>query len=569
MKVYVICLCLVPDLHQNYSQNSKIVYLFHAFLLNTYLMLLNDLEQRNAMLAAIIESSDDAIISKDLDGRITSWNKAAERIFGYTEAEIIGQSIYLLVPEDRKDEEDMILSHLKKGQRVEHYETIRLTKGGHNIHIAITVSPVKNAQGVVVGASKIARDISQQKRDAETIRQYMHRLEQINDIGKTISAKLEVNAILQKVTDVTTQLCGAAFGAFFYNKTDVKGESYMLFTLSGAPREAFEKFGMPRNTSVFNPTFGGEGIVRSDDITKDPRYGKNSPHHGMPKGHLPVVSYLAVPVRSQSGIVIGGLFFGHPQPGIFKEEHEHLVDAVASQAAIALDNAKLYEEVQALNNKKDEFIGFVSHELKTPLTTISGYIQLAKQQPDLPADIAERISRQIVRLNSIISDLLDISRIQAGKLNLNFRKTSLIGLIKESIDAVSHQHRVETAVPQEDITVNVDSQKIIQVLTNIISNAVKYSQPGSPINITAIRLGDEIRISVTDKGMGISAQHLDKIFNQFYRVPKSSHTQGTGLGLYISKEIIEGHSGKIWAESEEGQGSTFHILFPIERMKGT
>lgn len=532
-------------------------------------MLLNDLEQRNSMLAAIIESSEDAIISKDLNGRITSWNKSAERIFGYTEAETIGQSIYLLIPEDRKNEEEMIISHLKKGERVEHYETIRRTKTGKEIHVAITVSPIKNTQGLIIGASKIARDITQQKADAETIRQYMHRLEQINDIGKAISTQLDINTILQKVTDVTTQLCGAAFGAFFYNKTDVKGESYMLYTLSGAPREAFEKFGMPRNTQVFKPTFEGEGIVRSDDITKDPRYGKNSPHHGMPKGHLPVVSYLAVPVKSQSGIVIGGLFFGHPTPGVFREEHEHLVGAIASQAAITLDNAKLYEEVQALNNKKDEFIGFVSHELKTPLTTISGYIQLAKQQPNLPPDIAEKISKQIVRLNGIISDLLDISRIQAGKLNLNFKKTSLQGIIRESIDAVSHQHKIELAMPTEDIAVTVDGQKIVQVITNMISNAVKYSPAGTLISITAIRLGDQIKISVEDKGMGIPAHHLDKIFNQFYRVPKSSHTQGTGLGLYISKEIIEGHIGKIWAESEDGKGSTFHILFPIERMKGT
>src|SRR5688572_13585154 len=122
-------------------------------------MLLNDLEQRNAFLAAIIESSDDAIISKDLSGRITSWNKAAERMFGYTETETIGQSIYLLIPEDRKSEEEMIISHLKRGQRIDHYETIRRTKSGEEIHVSLTVSPIKNSQGIVVGASKIARNI--------------------------------------------------------------------------------------------------------------------------------------------------------------------------------------------------------------------------------------------------------------------------------------------------------------------------------------------------------------------------------------------------------------------------
>jgi PAS domain S-box-containing protein len=532
-------------------------------------MLMNDQEQRNAFLAAIIDSSEDAIISKDLSGQITSWNKSAERMFGYTEAEMIGKSVYLLIPEDRKKEEEMIISHLKKGQPVEHYETIRLAKSGEPLPISLTVSPIRNAQGQVVGASKIVRNIKEQKESAEMIRQYAYRLEQINAIGKTINAQLDVNTILQKVTDVTTQLCGAAFGAFFYNKTDVKGESYMLFALSGAPREAFEKFGMPRNTDVFRPTFEGEGVVRSDDITKDPRYGRNAPHKGMPTGHLPVVSYLAVPVKSQSGIVIGGLFFGHPKPGMFREEHEHVVDAVASSAAIALDNAKLYEEVQALNNKKDEFIGFVSHELKTPLTTMSGYIQLATQQLYLPADISNKMSKQIVRLNGIISDLLDISRIQAGKFNLDFKRTSLHAIIRDSIDMVSHEHKIDIAMPAEDIMVTVDGQKIFQVISNLISNAVKYSSVGSEIDIAAIRLGDQIKVSVTDKGVGIPALHLDKIFNQFYRVPKTSNQQGAGLGLYISKEIIEGHIGKIWVESEEGKGSTFHVLFPIEKMKGT
>lgn len=521
------------------------------------------------MLAAIIESSEDAIISKDLNSRITSWNQAAERMFGYTEQEMVGQSLYRIIPPDRHHEEEMIIAKLKKGERIEHHETIRLTKSGKLLPLSLSISPIKNAEGKVVGASKIARDITRQKQDEETIRQYVQRLEVINTVGKTISAQLDINTILQTVTDATTQLSGAAFGAFFYNKTDSKGESYMLYTLSGAPREMFDKFGMPRNTAVFKATFDGEGIVRSDDITKDPRYGKNSPHFGMPKGHLPVVSYLAVPIISQTNVVIGGLFFGHPKPGMFKEEHEHVITAIAVQAAIALDNAKLYEEVQALNSKKDEFIGFVSHELKTPLTTISGYVQLGKQLPHLPGEVAGRIDKQVKRLQSIISDLLDISKIQAGKLNLNFKKSSLNQIIQESVDSIPHDdHTIKAEMPEDDISVMVDRQKMSQVLTNILFNAVKYSPPNSEIRVNAIRIGDDIQISVADQGIGIPKESLDKVFDQFYRVPGSANIQGTGLGLYIAREIVDGHWGKIWAESEPGKGSVFHIMFPIERMKG-
>lgn len=530
---------------------------------NQVSMTIENLEERQAMLAAIIESSEDAIISKDLYGRITSWNKAAERIFGYTEKEMLGQLINIIIPEDRQHEEDMILGLLRQGKQLDHFETIRKTKRGKELIVSLTVSPIKNAGGSVIGASKIARDITRQKQNEE-------RLQMIYSIGKTISAQLDAPNILQKVTDATTRLCGAAFGAFFYNKTDSKGEAFTLYTLSGASKEDFADFGIPRNTAVFKATFDGECIVRSDDITKDPRYGKNYPHKGLSVGHLPVVSYLAVPVISQNGVPIGGLFFGHPQPGMFTSEHETLVAAIASQAAIALDNAKLYEEINLINNKKDQFIGFASHELKTPLTTIKGYLQLA-ESAEIPAqDIIPKISKQLTRLESIIADLLDISKIQAGKLDLYFSRTSLKDVLKESIELIDFSdHTIQVDNPAEDITIVVDHQKITQVLINLLTNAVKYSMPGTTISVTAMLLGDQIQISVSDQGIGIPPEHRQKIFDQFYRISSADKikAKGMGLGLYISKEIMEAHSGKIRVESEEGKGSTFYIQFPVNRGK--
>jgi PAS domain S-box-containing protein len=517
-------------------------------------------DEKQAMLAALIEGSEDAIISKDLSSRITSWNKAAERMFGYTEAEMVGQLIHILIPPDRRKEEDQIIASLKRGERVEHFETIRVTKHGRELHISLTISPIRAADGTIIGASKIARDITRQRLNEE-------RLRIVNELAQSINAKLEVDAILQVVTDASTRLCGASFGAFFYNKVDEKGESYMLYALSGAPREAFDKFGMPRNTAVFNPTFEGTAIVRSDDITKDPRYGHNSPHQGMPKGHLPVVSYLAVPVRSQSGVVVGGLFFGHPKPAMFTEEHEQLVISIASQAAIALENAKLLQEVNHLNKRKDEFIGFASHELKTPLTTLKGYIQIARAGNMPVESLFDKMERQVERLEGIISDLLDISRIHAGRLDLQFSRTSLSNLIKESVELVDPDgHEVRIQYPTEDVEVNVDGQKISQVLVNILSNAVKYSSAATVIEVTASIMGDEIQISFRDKGPGIAPEDLRQIFNQYYQAfSQRGKGRGVGLGLYIAKEILEAHSGRIWAESEVGKGSVFYVVFPIER----
>ena len=194
-----------------------------------------------------------------------------------------------------------------------------------------------------------AIDITARKRVEEALEEETRNLEILNSVGSSIASELDLERVVQRVTDAAVELTGAQFGAFFYNVEDEKGESYTLYTLSGVDRTAFESFPMPRNTHVFGPTFRGEGVVRSDDITKDPRYGKNPPYNGKPKGHLPVVSYLAVPVTGRSGDVIGGLFLGHAETGRFSERHERLVVGIAAQAAIAIDNARLYHAAQQAN----------------------------------------------------------------------------------------------------------------------------------------------------------------------------------------------------------------------------
>lgn len=524
-------------------------------------------ERQQAMLAAIIEGSDDAIVSKNLDGMITTWNRGAETMFGYKAREVIGRHISLLWPAEKVDEEKRIIETIKKGMKVDHYQTVRIHKDGSSLFVSLTVSPIRDKEGKIIGASKIARNITAQKEAERALENHARQLSMLNSIGKSINEKLDVSSTLQTVTDITTKLTGAAFGAFFYNKVNNEGESYLLYTLSGAPREAFSRFGMPRNTEVFHPTFSGQGVVRSDDITKDPRYGKMAPHFGMPKRHLPVVSYLAVPVVSQTGTVIGGLFFGHPDPGVFKAEHEALVVNVASQAALALDNAKLFEDVTALSRKKDEFIALASHELKTPLTSMSGFLQLLQksEQGNRNRQFVDKALHQLEKLNMLVNDLFDVSKIQSGKLLLRLETFDLAVLLEDTVDSLKQSAPNHVILLEADnpLPVNGDKLRLEQVLINLVNNAIKYSPDSPKIEINAINKGEEIVVSVKDYGMGISKDNQAYIFDQFYRIRvQDHHIAGLGLGLYITKEIIDRHGGKIWIDSEPGKGATFSFSIP-------
>ncbi|MFC1459524.1 PAS domain S-box protein [Microvirga arabica] len=211
---------------------------------------------------------------------------------------------------------------------------------------SIRAIPALDRDGSVREWVGVHTDITEHKAAQEALAQETRRLEILNRIGAHLASELDLDKLVQETTDAGVALTGAQFGAFFYNVLNEQGESYMLYALSGVPREAFSKFPMPRNTAVFHPTFSGEGVVRSDDITTDPRYGKSDTHHGMPKDHLPVRSYLAVPVISRSGEVLGGLFFGHERPSVFTEEHERLLTGIAGQAASAIDNARLFQASQ-------------------------------------------------------------------------------------------------------------------------------------------------------------------------------------------------------------------------------
>jgi signal transduction histidine kinase/PAS domain-containing protein/ActR/RegA family two-component response regulator len=435
-------------------------------------------------------------------------------------------------------------------------------------------------------------------RAEQALRDETRILELMKHATEQLASTLDLEPLLQAITDAATQLTGAEFGSFFYNGTDGNGDAYLLYTLSGAPREAFQNFGQPRATKVFGPTFYGSAPIRSDDITKDPRYGSMAPHHGMPPGHLPVRSYLAASVVSRSGEVIGGLFFGHATPGMFAPRTEELISTFAGQAAIAIDNARLYDmaqkaaneresllaseraaraEAERHNKMKDEFLAMLAHELRNPLAPITSAAQLLRLpevNEGLRLKASNIISRQVRHMTELVDDLLDVSRVTRGLVKL---ENEVLDLNKVAMAAVEQarphieerRHALTVDLPAEQVPVEGDRTRLIQVLVNLLNNSAKYTPAGGKIVLSVTSDGIGAAVSVRDNGSGIDAQllpHVFDLFTQADRAPDRSQG-GLGIGLALVKSIVRMHHGGVSAHSDGvQQGTTMTVTLPLASM---
>lgn len=473
--------------------------------------------------------------------------------------------------------------------------------------------------GEFLGMIGVNVDVTETRAAEEALRRETRLLEVVNDTGATVAAERDVDKIVQKITDAGVEISGAQFGAFFYNVVDERGESYTLYALSGAPREAFAKFPMPRNTHIFGPTFRGEAIVRSDDITADPRYGRNAPYKGMPEGHLPVRSYLAVPVKSRSGEVIGGLFFGHSSTGVFQPEHEKMLAGIAGHAAIAIDNARLFraaereiaerrraeEALQALNttleqrvaeevaerSKAEEALrqaqkmealgqltGGIAHDFNNMLAVVIGGLnllqrRLAKGDTDVSRYI-EGAMDGATRAAALTQRLLAFSRqqplapepIQANRL--------VSGMTEMLTRTLGEDVKVETVLSAGLWQTNVDPGQLESAILNLSVNARDAMPGGGKLTIEtanahvdddyarefAISPGQYVLICVTDSGGGMLPEVMAKAFDPFYTTKEVG--KGTGLGLSQVFGFVRQSGGHVKIYSEIGLGTTVKIYLP-------
>lgn len=485
----------------------------------------------------------------------------------------------LLHPDDAERARTAV--HDSLTTRTDYNIEYRLINGSAERWVAASGRGVYGEPGQAIGMIGVVQDITEQVRARDTLRLQAESLETINRVGRMLAAELDLEKLVQNLTNAATELSGAQFGAFFYNVLAERGGSYMLYALSGVDREHFAKFPMPRATGMFGPTFRGEGIIRLADVRQDPSFGRNPPYNGMPDGHLPVVSYLAVPVVGRTGEVLGGLFFGHEESGVFTERAERVVSGLAGQAAIAIDNARLFEAVkrarhtaEEANNLKDEFLATLSHELRTPLHAILGWTRLlagSRLDTERREKAIATIERNVTAQQEIIEDLLDVSRIMSGKLRLEVARMALTPIVAAAVEtlkpmALAKGIRMQTTLTTDDSLVLGDANRMQQVVWNLLSNALKFTPKGGRVQVALSRVDSRLELRVVDTGRGISASFLPHVFDRF-RQSESGTTRasgGLGLGLAIVRHLVELHGGTVRAESNgEDQGATFVVSLPV------
>jgi PAS domain S-box-containing protein len=468
-------------------------------------------EEELGIYEAIIASSDDAIISKTLEGIITSWNQAAERLFGYTAQEAVGQSILLIIPPDLHYEEDGILSKLRQGQRIEHYETTRRRKDGTLISVSLSISPVWDRSGTIIGATKIARNITERKREAE---------ERLRLAALVDSADVPIFSKTRE--GIITSWNKAAEQMYGYTAQEIVGQPVTLLFPDDRQEES---------ASIMQQILRGERVQLFETVRcrKD---GTQIP-----------VSVVVSPIHNEQGRVIGASDIAHD----------------------------ITERLQA-EQRKDAFIHMASHELKTPITSLKGFTailqrRLSKQGDEQSLLYLGRIDAQLNKLTTLVSELLDMSRMQSGSLPFRLQACEFDALVEEVVNdmqaaTTTHQLRVEG---RTGALVSADPERLTQVLLNVLTNAIKYSPRAQEVIVRRWCENEQVIVSVQDFGIGIDQSHHERIFERFYQVEDAVEKTypGLGIGLYISSEIMRQHQGHIWVESHKGEGSTFFMALPV------
>ena len=503
-----------------------------------------------AYLAAIVESSDDAIISKDLTGVIRSWNAGAERMFGYSAAEAVGRPITLIIPPGREREEQEILARLRRGERVDHFETMRVARDGRELAISLTVSPIRDAKGTVVGASKIARDITEKKRAEDALaeqREWLQTtLESIGDAVIATDPRGEIvfmNAVAEHLTGWRREDArGKACTEVFHIVNEVTRQA------ADNPVRRVLKEGVVIGLANHTLLIAADGTERPIDDSAAPIRHRDSRIAGTVLVFRDVTDRRQVENERYQGML----------------ERERLLDSERAARA----------DAERANRLKDEFVAIVSHELRTPLNAMMGWTEILANDQSDPETRARAVDvlRRNTRLQAqLVSDLLDMSRMLSGKLRLDLQSVELTAVIRDAVQTVQSAADNKGLTVTTDLAEGVaialaDPARLQQVLCNLFLNAVKFTPRGGRVSVTLRQIDAAAEITVSDDGVGIRPELLSSIFDRFRQADSSTSRRfgGLGLGLAIVKQLVEMHGGSVRAASDgEGQGASFTVSLPV------
>jgi PAS domain S-box-containing protein len=537
----------------------------------------------------------------DLPFQKLIWNAwVKEHFFLPADAEVTIETFYeRLHPDDRERTRQAIQDALdQKLPYDEEYRTVNPENGAIKWLRAIGRG-FYDKDGTALRFDGVSIDITEQKARQDLLHQQMRTTETLYKIGHSLTAELDLKRLLQIIIDSATEAIGASYGAFFYRSDDEQDHTIRLYTLSRGSQEGFADFSKPGSPELLTETFSGQGILRLGDVTKDPRFEKNSPFYGMPADYPAITSYLAVPVRNRSSMIIGGLFFAHEEADKFGEDAENLAAGIAIQASVAIDNAALFQkaenelikrrkaedklrtlneelearvqdrtaQLQTANRELEAFAYSVSHDLRAPLRGIDGFSTILEKRYADSLDeqgrhYLKRVKDAAGRMSHLIDDMLNLTRLtrqemQKVPLDLSALAQSVAKFL---IDAESHR-RVEFRI-QEGMQIVADPGLMRAVLENLMGNAWKFTShraDGAVIEVGCEPRGGQPVYHVKDNGAGFDMEYAEKLFRPFQRLHSTHEFPGSGIGLASVQRVIHRHGGKVWAEGRVNEGATFYF----------
>ncbi len=528
-------------------------------------------EESAWFLAALIDSSEDAIITKTLDGVITTWNGGAERIYGYTAEEAIGRPITLITSPERKPEIADLLRRIARGERVHHFETDRIHKNGRRLRISLSVSPIRNAGGQVIGAAAIGRDITERERSERLLQEQRRLLERI-------ARSVPLTEILEEIL-LSIQACSQ--DGVLASILLLDGEGRRL--LHGAAPNLPEEFCQAIDGTEIGPEVGSCGTaayrrepVIVSDIEVDPLwldFRDLALAHGLR-------ACWSNPILGSENIVLGTFAMYYRQPRSPSAYDRTMLAIFSRITTLAIEGNRAEQrlrrqarELAEVNQRKSEFLAMLGHELRNPLGAINNAIALidaAESDPRMIAEAVGIIRRQTVHSVRLIDDLLDVSRIDRGVIELERKPVDLRDVVRQAVELAmpeieAHSQRLEIDLPSSPVFVEADPVRLGQVIANLLSNAAKYSDDASRIELCTAEVDGQAELRVRDEGVGIEPCFLPHIFDLFARESgSSSGSPGLGLGLTLVRQLVDLHGGEVAAHSAgRGQGTELVVRLPL------